>query len=99
MPTLDASKVAASTLNKDYPPHRDELVVPVVLLTKAGSSVEQAVQFEVDRSSLNQSLSQGLHPPVTFGSYPRSQTVIDKLHFSPYNDGYELVFAWDVIGE
>ena len=54
----------------DYSPHRDELSDPVVSVTKAASSDEQAVQLGVDSSSRNQSLSQGLHPPDPSGSYP-----------------------------
>ena len=38
-------------------------MVPVEAVTKAGSMVEQAVQLAVDKSSLNQSLSQVLHAP------------------------------------
>ena len=52
----------------DYLPHKDELSDPVVSVTKAASSDEQAVQLGVDSSSRNQSLSQGLHPPDPSGS-------------------------------
>ena len=62
---ISKSKVVEGTNS----PHRKELLDPVVEVMKATSSVEQAVQLGADSSSLNQSLSQGSHPPdplITF---------------------------------
>ena len=60
---------------ENYLRQRDEFVAPMESVTKAWSMVEQAVQMAVDKSSLNQSLSQVLHPPSPSGSWPSSHTV------------------------